>query len=109
MYNPLLPEDTVSELQPVRKKPPRLQSLDVFRGLTIAWMILVDNAGDAFPEIDHCPWNGVALADFVMPWFLFTSRWVWVWFDCAEFFYRLLAAVLLVSLSLGVDSSFFRF
>jgi len=48
------------------RKSPRLQSLDVFRGLTVAWMIFVDNAGDAFPEIDHSPWDGVALADFVM-------------------------------------------
>lgn len=49
------------------KKPPRLQFLDVLRGLTIAWMILVDNAGYSFPMIDHCPWDGIALADFVMP------------------------------------------
>ncbi|KAM1058289.1 hypothetical protein EV2_032371 [Malus domestica] len=49
----------------------RLASLDVFRGLTVALMILVDDAGGAFPSINHSPWLGVTLADFVMPFFLF--------------------------------------
>ncbi|KAF8378098.1 hypothetical protein HHK36_029434 [Tetracentron sinense] len=49
----------------------RLVSLDVFRGLTVALMILVDNAGGILPSINHSPWNGVTLADFVMPFFLF--------------------------------------
>lgn len=34
-------------------------------------MILVDDAGDFLPSINHSPWNGVTLADFVMPFFLF--------------------------------------
>ncbi|KAL5998495.1 hypothetical protein ACLOJK_009438 [Asimina triloba] len=34
-------------------------------------MILVDDAGGIFPSINHSPWNGVTLADFVMPFFLF--------------------------------------
>lgn len=34
-------------------------------------MILVDDAGGAFPSINHAPWTGVTLADFVMPFFLF--------------------------------------
>ncbi|KAJ4968867.1 hypothetical protein NE237_015568 [Protea cynaroides] len=49
----------------------RLFSLDVFRGLTVALMILVDDAGGAFPSINHSPWFGVTLADFVVPFFLF--------------------------------------
>nr|GMD70947.1 heparan-alpha-glucosaminide N-acetyltransferase-like [Ipomoea batatas] len=49
----------------------RLVSLDVFRGITVALMILVDDAGKAFPSINHSPWFGVTLADFVMPFFLF--------------------------------------
>ena len=49
----------------------RVSSLDVFRGFTVALMILVDEAGAAFPLIDHSPWNGVTLADFVMPFFDF--------------------------------------
>ena len=34
-------------------------------------MILVDNAGGIFPAINHSPWDGLTLADFVMPFFLF--------------------------------------
>ena len=34
-------------------------------------MILVDNAGGAYPVIDHSPWNGVSLADMTMPMFDF--------------------------------------
>lgn len=50
----------------------RLASLDVFRGLTVALMILVDDAGGAFPSINHSPWFGITLADFVMPFFSFS-------------------------------------
>ncbi|CAL9048311.1 unnamed protein product, partial [Musa banksii] len=49
----------------------RLVSLDVFRGLTVALMIFVDDAGTYLPAINHSPWDGVNLADFVMPFFLF--------------------------------------
>lgn len=34
-------------------------------------MILVDDAGGVYPRIDHSPWNGCTLADFVLPFFLF--------------------------------------
>ncbi|XP_023633990.1 heparan-alpha-glucosaminide N-acetyltransferase isoform X2 [Capsella rubella] len=49
----------------------RLVSLDVFRGLTVALMILVDDVGGILPAINHSPWDGITLADFVMPFFLF--------------------------------------
>ncbi|KAL3326387.1 hypothetical protein AABB24_037192 [Solanum stoloniferum] len=49
----------------------RVVSLDVFRGLCVFLMILVDYAGSVFPSIAHSPWNGFRLADFVMPFFLF--------------------------------------
>ena len=45
----------------------RLQSLDVARGVTIALMIFVDFCGDSWPGVDHTAWNGIRLADFVMP------------------------------------------
>ncbi|WVZ96539.1 hypothetical protein U9M48_042168 [Paspalum notatum var. saurae] len=54
-----------------RKPAQRLASLDVFRGFTVAMMILVDDAGGAWPGINHAPWFGVTVADFVMPAFLF--------------------------------------
>lgn len=52
-------------------KNPRVASLDALRGLTIAIMILVDDVGDKYNDINHSPWDNVTLADFVMPWFLF--------------------------------------
>lgn len=50
---------------------PRLASLDVFRGITVALMILVDDAGGFCSAINHSPWDGITVADFVMPFFLF--------------------------------------
>ncbi|KAG8647194.1 heparan-alpha-glucosaminide N-acetyltransferase [Manihot esculenta] len=55
----------------VKQKAKRVATLDAFRGLTVALMILVDNAGESYARIDHSPWNGCTLADFVMPFFLF--------------------------------------
>ncbi|TVU24694.1 hypothetical protein EJB05_27146 [Eragrostis curvula] len=49
----------------------RLVSLDVFRGITVVLMILVDDVGGIVPSISHSPWDGVMLADFVFPFFLF--------------------------------------
>ncbi|CAN1264805.1 Heparan-alpha-glucosaminide N-acetyltransferase [Linum perenne] len=54
-----------------RKKNMRLASLDAFRGLCIFLMMLVDYGGHVFPMIAHSAWNGIHLADFVMPFFLF--------------------------------------
>ncbi|XP_028770825.1 heparan-alpha-glucosaminide N-acetyltransferase [Neltuma alba] len=62
-------EPGVSDEKP--PKPKRVASLDIFRGLTVALMILVDDAGGQWPVIGHAPWNGCNLADFVMPFFLF--------------------------------------
>ncbi|KAK9136892.1 hypothetical protein Sjap_007486 [Stephania japonica] len=52
-------------------KTKRVESLDIFRGLTVVLMILVDDAGGKWQMIGHAPWNGCNLADFVMPFFLF--------------------------------------
>lgn len=51
----------------------RLISLDVFRGIAIAGMILVNMAslGKVYPFLDHAEWNGCTLADLVFPFFLF--------------------------------------
>ena len=54
--------------------PRRLLSLDVLRGLTVALMILVNNAGDAsvsYAQLRHSAWNGCTLTDLVFPNFLF--------------------------------------
>lgn len=52
----------------------RLISLDVFRGIAIAGMIVVNQAGVAdkvYPFLAHADWNGCTLADLVFPFFLF--------------------------------------
>nr|CAB3486956.1 unnamed protein product [Digitaria exilis] len=54
-----------------KPKPQRLVSLDVFRGITVLLMIIVDDAGAFIPGMNHSPWDGVTVADFVMPFFLF--------------------------------------
>lgn len=50
----------------------RLVSLDVFRGITIALMIFMNNlGGTAYHVLQHAEWNGWTLADLVFPFFLF--------------------------------------
>src|SRR5580698_8685850 len=51
----------------------RLTSLDLFRGVTIAALILVNNSGDDHPywPLDHAEWNGWTPTDLVFPFFLF--------------------------------------
>ena len=52
----------------------RLVSLDFFRGLTIALMILVNNNGDwevAYQPLQHSKWNGWTPTDLVFPFFVF--------------------------------------
>ncbi|KAK4419256.1 Heparan-alpha-glucosaminide N-acetyltransferase [Sesamum alatum] len=66
-----LPEERREEEPLIKQKTKRVATLDAFRGLTIVLMVLVDDAGGAYPRIDHSPWNGCTLADFVMPFFLF--------------------------------------
>jgi predicted acyltransferase len=48
-------------------------SLDLFRGITIAAMILVNNPGNssAFRPLDHAEWNGWTPTDLIFPFFLF--------------------------------------
>ncbi|GAB4835799.1 hypothetical protein Ancab_000715 [Ancistrocladus abbreviatus] len=67
----LIVEETVNPADKTSSISKRVDSLDVFRGLTVALMILVDDAGGYWPMIAHAPWNGCNLADFVMPFFLF--------------------------------------
>lgn len=59
-------------LQP--DKPQRLLSLDAFRGITIAGMILVNNPGSwgrMYSPLGHAKWNGLTPTDLVFPFFLF--------------------------------------
>lgn len=52
----------------------RYYSLDVFRGATVALMILVNNPGswgNLFAPLAHAPWHGCTPTDLVFPFFLF--------------------------------------
>jgi predicted acyltransferase len=55
-------------------RPGRLVSLDVFRGVTIAAMILVNDPGSwshIYPPLEHAEWNGWTATDLIFPFFLF--------------------------------------
>jgi len=52
----------------------RLVSLDVFRGITVAAMILVNNPGSwnsVYPPLLHAKWNGCTPTDLIFPFFLY--------------------------------------
>lgn len=56
------------------KQTERLVSLDVFRGITIAGMILVNNPGSwshIYGPLQHAEWHGWTPTDLVFPFFLF--------------------------------------
>jgi Uncharacterized conserved protein len=56
------------------KSSGRLVSLDIFRGLTVAFMIIVNDPGSwqyVYPPLRHSEWNGCTPTDLVYPFFLF--------------------------------------
>ncbi len=56
------------------KSTGRLVSLDIFRGMTVAFMIIVNDPGSwayVYPPLRHSEWNGCTLTDLVFPFFLF--------------------------------------
>lgn len=56
------------------KQGERLLSLDVFRGITIAGMILVNNPGSwshIYDPLEHAEWHGWTPTDLIFPFFLF--------------------------------------
>ncbi len=60
---------------------PRILALDIFRGMTIAFMIIVNTPGNgdiAWGPLQHASWHGFTPTDLVFPSFLFaigTSAW----------------------------------
>jgi predicted acyltransferase len=58
----------------VNPKAERFLALDVFRGMTICFMIIVNTAGSGaapFPPLEHAAWFGFTPTDLVFPSFLF--------------------------------------
>jgi predicted acyltransferase len=52
----------------------RILSLDVFRGITVMMMTIVNNPGDwghIYTPLEHAAWNGCTPTDLVFPFFLF--------------------------------------
>lgn len=63
-------EQTITD----RATSKRLLSLDVFRGATIAAMILVNNPGSpehVYAQLQHAEWHGWTVTDWIFPFFLF--------------------------------------
>lgn len=65
----------------------RLQSLDVFRGITIAFMIIVNTPCDwsiAYNMLEHAKWHGFTPTDLVFPSFVFITG-VSTWFSLKRY------------------------
>ncbi|MFQ6617826.1 MAG: acyltransferase family protein [Fidelibacterota bacterium] len=58
----------------IKPKSDRLLSLDAFRGITIAGMILVNNPGSwryVYSPLTHAEWHGWTPTDLIFPFFIF--------------------------------------
>src|SRR5213596_3025972 len=67
-------EPITSTVAPLPPPAERLVALDVFRGLTIAGMLLVNDPGTwsaIYPPLEHAAWNGWTPTDLIFPFFLF--------------------------------------
>lgn len=63
-----------SAAAPAPRPRERLLSLDVFRGMTVAGMLLVNNPGTwaaVHEPLEHAPWHGWTPTDLIFPFFLF--------------------------------------
>lgn len=69
------------------KSSSRLVSLDIFRGMTIAFMIIVNTPGSwkyVYPPLKHAGWHGCTPTDLVFPFFLFIVG-VSTWFSLKKY------------------------
>src|SRR3954468_17618747 len=68
--------ETAPPPEPVKATRERLLSLDVFRGLTVAGMLLVNDPGSwgaIYPPLEHAAWHGWTPTDLIFPFFLFIA------------------------------------
>lgn len=73
------------------EKPERLVALDVFRGLTIALMVVVNNPGSweyVYAPLEHSKWNGCTPTDLVFPFFMFIMGSA-MWYSFKAYDYKL--------------------
>lgn len=64
----------MSGAERAERRSERLYALDVFRGVTIAGMLVVNTPGSwdhVYPPLLHAPWNGWTYTDTIFPFFLF--------------------------------------
>ena len=63
----------MTDQKPAASPSRRLLSLDILRGVTIVFMIMVNNNGGdgAWAQMHHAEWNGLTATDLVFPTFLF--------------------------------------
>ena len=60
--------------------PARLAGLDLFRGLTVAFMVIVNTPGSwshVWWPLDHAEWHGFTRPTWSSP--PFSARWAWRW------------------------------
>ena len=72
-------------------KNSRLVSLDIFRGLTVAFMIIVNTPGSwkfVYPPLRHAEWHGCTPTDLVFPFFLFIVG-VSMWYSLKKYGHEL--------------------
>src|ERR1700733_11577405 len=69
-------ESAPVSFQPQKPTRERLLSLDVFRGMTVAGMLLVNDPGTwsaIYPPLEHASWHGWTPTDLIFPFFLFIA------------------------------------
>ncbi len=102
-------------------KPARLESLDIFRGLTVAFMIIVNTPGSwsyVYPPLKHSEWNGCTPTDLVFPFFLLIVG-ISMWFSLKKYghelngasalrIFRRVAAIFALGLFLNIFPYFSR-
>ncbi len=101
--------------------PNRSLSLDVFRGLTLAGMTVVNNAGGprTYAILEHAEWNGCTIADLVFPSFTFIlgvammyslssrkAKTVWGGLSLFDYLVPIMAFLLYIA-KIGVQTGFF--
>lgn len=94
----------------------RFHSLDVFRGATVALMILVNNPGNwqyVFPPLKHAPWHGCTPTDLVFPFFLFAvgnaMAFVMPRLSTPEMFWKKVTKRFLLIFGIGLALNWFPF
>jgi predicted acyltransferase len=73
------------------KSNSRLVSLDIMRGMTVAFMIIINTPGSwdhVYPVLRHSEWNGCTPTDLVFPFFLFIVG-VSMWYSMKNYGHEL--------------------